>query len=305
VLGRFRCGVVHYAAFPKCLDDHDTFWRTLELLLSDPALDAIEVHTFLPPSWLDELRGKFRTAGKQLFLSAGPRLIDEEGLCALNVSERGMAVNLCKELIDMAHELSATNLMLVSGKDHDPKSRSYAYAALDESLGELCRYALSGQRRDSLTISLETFPRAHSPQQLVGPTVEALKLANQVFSINPNFRMTLDLSHFAQLREDPVESLRAFASHARHIHMSTCVMVPDHPLFGDQHPSFETPDTAVTLDIAGRALATALQENGDQDINVSVEVCPQSWEDPVEVLATARANLLKVVTHARRLTPLD
>jgi hypothetical protein len=297
--GRFQLGVVHYASFPECRDDDAIFWSSLERLLADPVFDAIELHTFLPPSWLTRIRSGFEQGDKQLLLSAGPQLLKEHGLCALNPSSRSSTLELCKRLIDLARDLSATGLMLISGKDPGPGDRDDARAALEESLNELCEYA--SVDAPTLTLSLEAFARSSPPSQLIGPSVEASRLLDRVSATNGNFRLTVDLSHLAQLGEDPVTAIEGLGSRARHIHLSTCVVIPGHPLFGDLHPSFHTPDVAVTLQTAGQALAAASTASPADEMIVSVEVRPQGKEDSGQVFEQARSDLLSTVRIATEL----
>jgi sugar phosphate isomerase/epimerase len=292
----FRLGVVHYASFPNVRVDEAAFWTSFERLLADSALGAIELHTFLSPTWLTRIRGDFESQDKQLLLSAGPRLLEEKGLCALDRSSQRSAVELCKRLIDMAREVSATSLMLISGKDPGPDLRGSARAVLEESLHELCQYA--SLDKPSLTLSLETFARTSPPFQLVGPTAEAAALADRVSATHDNFRLTVDLSHLAQLGEDPVASVKWLGARVRHIHLSTCVVIPGRPLLGDFHPSFRASGVAVTLDDASQALAAAAASSPDAELTVSVEVRPQEGEDAAQIFEQSRSDLLSTVRVA-------
>jgi sugar phosphate isomerase/epimerase len=297
----FRLGVVHYASFPNGRDDEAAFWASLDRLLADPSLGAIELHTFLQPSWLARIRSAFEPRDKYLLLSAGPRLLEEQGLCALDRASRRSAVELCKKLIDVAREVSATSLMVISGKDPGPDLRLSAQAALEDSLHELCSYASLDKR--PFMLSLETFARTRPPFQLVGPTAEAATLADRVSSTHDNFRLTIDLSHLAQLGEDPVASVKTLGARVRHIHLSTCVVSPGHPVLGDFHPSFRAAGVAVTLQSAGRALAVAAASSPDAELTVSVEVRPQAGEDAAQIYEQSRSDLLSTVRMAAEQVP--
>lgn len=297
-MSAIRPGVVQYASFPKCRDDEVTFWTTLEQLLADPALGAVELHTYLRPDWLPRISRAFETRDRRLLLSGGPRLLDEEGLCSVNPPARRSAVELCKSLIEMAHEVSAASLMLISGRDPGPGRRSDALQALEESLDALCRFATSG---GPLTLSLETFARLSPPFQLVGPTVEAAKLVDRVGKSHKNFRLTIDLSHLAQLGEDPVASIIGLGARVRHLHLSTCAIAPGEAPAGDVHLSFDAAGVSVTLHDACRALAAAASSSPDGEVIVSVEVRPQAGEDAAEVFERSRRDLLSTVQMALEL----
>jgi sugar phosphate isomerase/epimerase len=296
--GPFRLGVVHYASFPGCREVEATFWATLETLLADGALGAIELYTFLESSWLKRISRAFAGQNQSLLLSAGPRLLDEAGLCSPDRAARRSAVELCKSLIDMSKEVSAASLMLISGKDPGPRQRTSAWAALEESLDELCDHASLGV---PLTLSLETFARSSPPFQLVGPTVEAAKLADRVNQRHENFRLTVDLSHLAQLGEDPVLSVVSLGTRVRHVHLSTCAITPGQAPAGDFHLSFNAPGLSVTLDDASRALATAALLSPHDEVVVSVEVRPQPGEDASRVFEQSRSDLFSAVQAAVQL----
>ena len=292
--GPFRLGVVHYASFPKCRDDEAIFWTTLERLLADPALGAVELHTFLEAGWLKRISRAFEAHNRQLLLSAGPRLLDEEGICSVDRTSRRSAVDLCMSLIDMAMEVSASSLMLISGKDPGSTKRSSAWAALEESLVELCEYA---RQAGPLRLSLETFARSSPPFQLVGPTVEAIPFADRISKSHKNFGLTIDLSHLAQLGEDPVASVQSLGARVRHLHLSTCLVTPGQAPAGDFHLSFGAPGVSVTLQDASRALAVAASSS-DDEVVVSVEVRPQAGEDASHVFEQSRSDLLSVAQMA-------
>jgi hypothetical protein len=196
----------------------------------------------------------------------------------------------------MAREVSATSLMLISGKDPGPDFRLSAQAALEESLHELCEYASLDKR--PLMLSLETFARTSPPFQLVGPTAEAATLADRVSATHDNFRLTVDLSHLAQLGEDPVASVKSLGARVRHIHLSTCILSPGQPVLGDFHPSFRIAGVAVTLLNASQALAAAAVSSPDAELTVSVEVRPQAGEDEAQIFEQSRSDLLSTVQIA-------
>jgi sugar phosphate isomerase/epimerase len=300
--GPFRCGVVHYASFPKCRDDEATFWASLETLLADRALGAIELHTFLQPNWLKRISRAIAGPSQSLLLSAGPQLLDEEGICAVNRTARRSAVELCKCLIDMAKQVSAASLMVISGKDPGPGQRTLAWAALEESLDELCDYA----RLDApLTVSLETFARSSPPYQLVGPTVEAAAFADRMNQSHKNFRLTVDLSHLAQLGENPVASVERLGARVRHVHLSTCAITPGQAPAGDFHLSFNSAGVSVTLQDAKRALAAAASSSPHDEVVVSVEIRPQAGEDASQVFERSRRDLLSTVEAAIQLMAIS
>jgi sugar phosphate isomerase/epimerase len=288
VAGSVRAGIVHYAAYPEAASSAEVFWRSVEPMLADPVLDVVEVSTYLPLGAADRLAGAAAAHDTTLYLSAGPRLIAEPGLCSLDPGHRRAATDLVKSFVDLAFALRAGNLMVVSGPAPAPADRPAALDALADALAEIGDYAATGPGR-GLTVSVESFPRDRPPGQLVGPTAEAVLFLETVRRRCDNVWLTADLAHLAQLGEDPVASVTAIGTATRHLHLSTCVLEPGHPLDGDQHPGFDVPGGRVSIDTARRALGAATGP-----VVASIEVRPQPGEDADAVYARTRSQLLAI-----------
>jgi sugar phosphate isomerase/epimerase len=122
----------------------------------------------------------------------------------------------------------------------DTPDREAATARLVEDIQELCDYTAARSNERLLHITFENFDREIEKKRLIGPTTEAVKLAEAVD--RPNFGLTIDLSHLPLLGESSAEALQAAAPHLIHAHIGNCVS--DHPessLYGDFHPRFGHP----------------------------------------------------------------
>lgn len=298
-----RPGIIQYASFPAALQDRQVFWHGLDAILADPYYAVVELSTLMAAADVPEVRRRLQAAGRLSYLSAGPQLLKvDPGLCGLDRAGRAEAVDLVRRLVDMAYELGALGLMLISGHDPGPAQRPAALQALAESLHTVAAYAREQQPQAPLTISLETFDQTTWHRQALGPTSEALRLLTVVGAEQPNFAMTIDISHLAQLGEDPVASVASLGARAGHLHMATCVVTPGHPLFGDQHPPFDAPGVAVDVATAGRAIGAALAARRAAGVaaplTVSIEIKPLAGTDPDVVLRQTRRDLERAIDLA-------
>jgi len=111
-----------------------------------------------------------------------------------------------KELVDDAYSINARSLIVCSGPD-PIKDREKARVSLVKSLKSLCKYAEQGARDHTLLICLETFDRDVDKKLLIGPTVEAVKIAKAVREECWNFGLCIDQGHLPLLKERPEEAL--------------------------------------------------------------------------------------------------
>jgi hypothetical protein len=98
-----------------------------------------------------------------------------------------------------------------------------------------------------------------------------------------------------------VISVKRLEARVRHLHLSTCIVIPGYPLFGDFHPCFQTAGVAVTLHDASPALAVAATSPPHEELTVSVEVRPQAGEDASQIFERSRSDLLSTVQMATQL----
>jgi hydroxypyruvate isomerase len=295
----FTLGAVHYASFPDARGNPKEFWRSLDQLLADPLIQIVELSCEVPDAAAARLGDLFRAAKKRLYLSAGPVLRDTPGLCTVDAKRRREVLAAAKNVIETAAAIAAENLMVVSGPDPGPEGRTQAYEALHESIVELSEHAAAAGAVD-LTLSIEPFARTTPPFQLVGPTSEVGRLLARLDTGRSRLRLTADLAHFAQLGEDPVRSIERLGARAEHIHVSTCVLIPNHPLFGDFHPSFDEPGIAVSLRQAAQAVAQARRAT-TSEIVASIEVRPPSAVRSDATWKTARDHLGTIARMAEEL----
>lgn len=283
-----RAGFVHYATFPD-VSSRDELIETITLAM-DARFEVIELSSRLGPALLSAGAETVRGRGGAVFISAGPEFVrTPRSLCETHEGARSDATRRALELVDLAAELGAENLMLVSGADPGPDLRSKARAALRRSVEEI-----AGHRTAATRITLEAFPRDSAPAQMLGPTTELLSMLDDLDS--PRFGATVDLSHLAQLDEDVLTSVGLLARRSSHVHLSTCVIERGHWLDGDQHPSFDEPGVAVTLDVAANAVRALAARGGDTVI--SIECRRHNGEDGHSFVRTCAGYWERAVGHS-------
>lgn len=294
-------GLVHYASFPGS----DLFRPSLERVLATPDFAVIELSTLMPAGEVVWVRSAAAAAGKRLYLAGASQLGKmSTTLSSLESSLRAEAIVTCRRMVDLAYEVGAVSLMLASGPDPGPERRADGMKALAESLAAVCAYARESHPTTPLTITIEPFDRETDRRRLLGPTAEAHQLWRKLRGEGQhNFAITPDLSHLAQLGEEAATSLALFGADLDHLHVATCVLVPGHPLFGDQHPPFDTPDLAVSLyDAAAavRSVVAARDRTGRREpLVVSIEVKPGAMgRDPFAELDRSRADLERILAAA-------
>ena len=156
-------------------------------------------------------------------------------------------------------------MLITSGLYPGSDNEKAAWKALENSIEELCAYA------GTLRILLEPGDRTVDAKQLAGPTADVVKMAERVLLRHSNFGLVMDLSHIAQLGEDPETALKLAKPYCNHIHLANCILVSGHALYGDKHPLFAEKDASYTLDKI-KLFARFLFAGYAKDLTVSIEI---------------------------------
>ena len=115
-----------------------------------------------------------------------------------------------------------------------------------------------------------------------------------------NFGLMVDLSHIMQLHETIEEAILPIKDYIVHAHIANCVTKdPAMPAYGDAHPRFGFPNSAVGVDEVVHFLKVLMDIGFISEERcpiVSFEVKPWGDEDPDMVVANAKRvlNLLPV-----------
>jgi len=233
-------GIVHPMVFPETLRGEGPTLETVSKIAMDEFFGAIEV------SWVKDPEVRVKL-GKLLeptyldvvFCGGPPILIQKLDMNSSDPAVRRAAVKGVNELVDEAYTVGAKILVTCSGPDKAQEKRGQAKNLLIESLKEVCAYAEQKADGYTLFVTLENFDKEYDKKLLIGPTAEAVEIAEAVRRECNNFGLTVDLSHLPLLKETSEGALLTAKDYLEHVHIGNCVMADKaHPLYGDQHPSF-------------------------------------------------------------------
>lgn len=289
-----KVGVVLGMSFPDAAQGGEPFLKALEKVAEDDFFSMVEIGRVKQESIRKRALQLISLSRLEVGFSGAATLI--QGNYDLNHFEeakRREAVQVAMACYDEAREMGAQVFSLISGRN-PPDGRDEAIRRLIQSLREIGAYARS---RGEIPIVLETFDCEIDKCCLVGPSSDALKVAEEITKQYPQFSLMVDLSHLPLLHEEPRESLRILRGYIGHIHLGNCVLADkEHPAYGDTHPPFGIPGGATDVQEVADFLK-ALFEIGYLGENrrrqVSLEVKPGAVDEADAVLAGSKRVLLE------------
>lgn len=289
-------GIVHFMAYPSSASDDTEYLRTLEILAADEFFNLVEVRRPQQPETAKQVAALLASAGMGVGVGSQPTLLAGKlDLGAADDAARAKAAEDVKQSIGYGAAVGARIVAVLSGPDVPAEKRPEAMERTARSLVECCRYAKQRSADALIHVSLETFDRDVDKRRLIGPTTDAIALADRVKQEMDNFGLTLDLSHLPMLHETPEHAISTAGEHLIHAHVGNCVCQDSaHPAYGDQHPGFgiaggengveELVQFIRALERFGyltRAFPTPRPV-------ITIEVKPQSGEKPEWVVANAK-----------------
>jgi sugar phosphate isomerase/epimerase len=234
-------GVIHPLIYLECRAGEGPVVETLRRIVGDSDFGAVEIAPPKHPDVRAQARALLASSQLQVvYLPILPVLLERLELGSADPDARRAAMERLKGLIDEAIAFNSTMAMVQGPLDPGEAEREATTARLVEDLRTLCDYAAARSKDRLLHITLENFDRDVEKKRLIGPTREAVALADAVNA--PNFGLTIDLSHLPLLGESAAEALGMASPHLIHAHIGNCVIDhPDSPLYGDFHPRFGHP----------------------------------------------------------------
>lgn len=199
------------------------------------------------------------------------------------------AVEIGKASIDAGMEAGAWRVLLSGGRypEHSGEE-ALAWDALREALCSLAEYAKGG-----ISLSLEPGDRSVDAMQLAGPTADTVNMIEQIAARYP-IALTMDVSHMAQLAEQPEEAIRRAAPFCDHVHIANCVLKKDSSLYGDKHPFFDEPDGVYTRQRLQQLADFSLRVLPHSELTVAAEVISKGGMSEVDRLLKDEAWLFGV-----------
>ncbi len=234
-------GVIHPLIFLECRTGEGPILETLPVIINDTDFGAIEI----APPRNPEIRAKAKALLAQsalqiVYLPILPVLLEKLEPGSADPDLRKAAMTRLKTLIDEAIDFGSVMAMVQGPLDPGADQREATTARLIEDLQELCDYATAHSKQRQLFITFENFDRDVEKKRLIGPTVEAVAMADAVD--RRNFGLTIDLSHLPILHETAEHAIKTAAPHLIHAHIGNSVIDhPDSALYGDFHPRFGHP----------------------------------------------------------------
>jgi hypothetical protein len=209
-------------------------------LLDDPFFGMMEIGWIANPDYRKQIRRWVIGSEKEITYGCGP-VIFGEGL-DLNTRDEALrikSIDRLKQLADDALDYNAKILLITSGRNVEPERRGEAFRLLDDSLEKLCAFCREIRPANPLVVAIELFDSDIDKKMLLGSIDYAVMLASRIVRHNPNFALSLDLSHLPLMKVEAERAVHTCISFLQHIHIGNCVLRDaGHPQYGDKHPMF-------------------------------------------------------------------
>jgi sugar phosphate isomerase/epimerase len=290
-----RVGIVHFMAYPSTGSGSGPILESLNELAADDYFDVVEVTHIEDPAVRKQAADLLQVAGMDIAFGSQPLVLGQKlNLHSRNREERDRALRVILGALEEAVEIGAVGFATMSGPIPPQEYRREETELFIDSLDRICERAR--QLKPDLGIVVETFDNVPFGKNcLVGPTAEAIALAEEVQQRYDNFGIMLDLSHLPMLGEKPAEALPLAAKVLRHAHIGNCVISnPNNPYYGDNHPPFGYPDSENGLEELIEYLRV-LREIGYLNARkppiVTIEVKPLNDAERHACLGNVKRNL--------------
>lgn len=301
-------GVIHPLIYLECRGGEGPILETLPTIINDSDFGAIEIAPIKNPEVRQKAKALLAQSQLQVvYLPILPVLLEKLEPGSADPDLRKAAMARLKVLIDEAIDLGSVMAMVQGPLDTAPDQRAATTERLIEDLQELCDYASAHSTKRQLFITFENFDRDIEKKRLIGPTVEAAKMADAVD--RSNFGLTIDLSHLPLLGETSAHALQTAGKHLIHAHIGNCVIDhKDSALYGDFHPRFGHPlgrnDLPEVVDYLKQLDAvqywTKARERLGSTPILSMELRPvPNEENPQAVLANGKRTFIRAWAQVR------
>jgi sugar phosphate isomerase/epimerase len=237
IYANMKVGVVHFKAFPECVNGTGPVVETVRKICEDDFFTAVEMGTIKDIKQRTEAAKLLEISGLEVAYGCQPTLFPAKlSLCSVDKSERQKALNAVMNCLKEAYDLGATAVRIPSGKDPGPEKREESKKLLIDSLSQILEKA---KEMGNPLITLKIFDRLYDKKALIGPVDDALDIAEALCPSYEKFGLLTDLSHFPLLHEDPADTLPKLQKYLKAFHIGNCVYKdPLHPVYGDLQPRF-------------------------------------------------------------------
>ncbi|MBM7716578.1 TIM barrel protein [Siminovitchia sp. FSL H7-0308] len=251
-------GIVLPKLYPFSQEEPEKFISNLLSILEDPFFTAVEVSYIADEKARQAVKKYTEYSGVEVIFNGGDafRALQID-LSSLDSKQREASVEKCKMLIEHCYEMNAKVMHIVTGKYEGEAYRKQNIEAFIQSAMEICHEARKKAAHYELCISLEIGDRHVDRQYLLGPTHEAVSVAQKIRSEYQNFGLLLDQSHLPIMQENPVKSLWLAKDYLTHIHLGNSYIKDRNvPYFGDKHIPFGIQDSEVGVEELAQFIRT-------------------------------------------------
>ncbi len=284
-----KVGIVHPMAFPE-----GDLIDNLKVIAEDEFFGAIEIKS-VPEDARDEVTKLLATSRLEVGYVGQVALLTEKlDLNSPVPQQREATVAKMKSGVDEAYSLGAKKFAMLSGPAPPPEKYEQGKELLADSLSQICAHAKS---KGNIGIVLEIFDRDVDKKCLIGPTEEAVQVAQTVRRQHPNFGLMVDLSHLPLLKESAEHALQTAKEYLTHIHIGTCILKnKNHPAYGDKHPPFGAAGSENEVNEVKLFLKSLMDigyiGEGKQNV-VAFEVKPLEGQSSEAIIAGAKRTLME------------
>lgn len=246
-----KVGIVHFKAFPFCVNGVGPFEETVSKLCEDDFFTAIEMGMIKDVQQRQEVRKLLDQSGMEVVYATQPVMFSNKfNLNHLDSGERKKAINAVFNCLREAYDLGATAVRIPAGKDPGPEKREEAKKLLIDSLAQILEKA---KQYGNPLITLKIFDRDIDKESLIGPAPDALDIAEALCPSYDRFGLLTDLSHFPLLKEDIDYTLPLLKDYLKAFQIGNCVMKDRlNPMYGDLQPRFGVPEGEVDMMMVSR-----------------------------------------------------
>ncbi|MEY8356002.1 TIM barrel protein [Lachnospiraceae bacterium 54-53] len=280
----FKIGTIQWMSHPP---NQYPVLDSIKTICCDDFFDALEVMQFKSDEERLAAKEILEQSHMKVCYGAQPRLLGT-GLNPNNINEneRLKAEKTLLEAVDEAEFLGAEAIAFLAGKWQE-ETKEQAYAQLLKTTRSVCGYAAA----KGLSVNLEVFDFDMEKAALIGPAPYAARFAADVRTYCKNFGLLVDLSHFPTTYETSKFVVQTLRPYINHFHIGNAVVKKGCPAYGDQHPRFGFPDSAIDtpelLDFF-RVLKEEGFLNAENPYVLSFEVKPWADEDSSLILANSK-----------------
>lgn len=225
--------IVLPAFFPETIDSIDKMKEALDYLLK---FDIKWIEFYYKKNKSKKLKDLLKEYDySYIYLGAMHAKINNLNISSINDSIRNNSIEQLKLCIDNTKYYGAKKLLINSGRRPENESKiKEAFQLLVNSLENLIKYNIN--YNNPIQINLEPGDDNIDSFSLIGKSDLALNLLDKVDDI----KLTLDISHILQLKEDPITVIDNCLNYTDHIHLANCVINnKKSKLYGDKHPMFD------------------------------------------------------------------